>query len=308
MFFLGAIVLVSGFTTFLGSWWLASYAIRPVDAIIDQVEAIGPAAHRHRIRAYADTREYRRLVDVLNRMLQRLEEAFEAQRRFTADASHELRSPLTALRGELELARRRDRSPEEYRRVIDSGLQEVERLCRVSDDLLTLARSDSGTMQARLREGDLVEVTRRTAERLAAYAASKDIAVRVEAPTSLMGFFDPDLMARVVWNLAENAVKFTPRGGRVEVRLAADRDDVHLDVLDTGPGIPPGQLDRLFERFYRGDPSRTPSGDAAGAGLGLSIVHAIVELHDGRITAANRKGGGAEFRVVLPRYRGVSVG
>ena len=301
------IVLVSGFSTFLGSWWLASNAIRPVTEVIDQAEAIEPGGRRHRIEAYADTREYRRLVDVLNGMLSRLDDAFETQRRFTADASHELRSPLTALRGELELARRRERSPDEYRRVIVSALEEVERLSRVAEDLLMLARTDSGTMQPRLRRADLAEITRRAAEHLQAQAAAKEIALNVETGKSLTAYLDPDLISRVVWNLVDNALKFTPRGGRVDIHLSASGEIALLEVLDTGPGLPAEQLERLFERFYRGDPSRTAAGDGPGTGLGLAIVRSIVELHGGRVTAANREGGGVAFRVELPQAGGAPV-
>ena len=144
--FLGLLSLLVTAGTFAGSWWLADRAVAPVHEVIDQAEGISAQSLDRRIHAYADTREYRRLVDVLNTMLGRIQGGFEAQRRFTADASHELRSPLTAMRGELDLALRRDRDSEEYRRVLGSTLEEVVRMSRITEDLLTLARSDTGAV------------------------------------------------------------------------------------------------------------------------------------------------------------------
>lgn len=298
--FLVALVTCAGAGTFAGAWWLAEQAIRPVHDVIDRAEAIRPGIHG-RIDAHAGTREYQRLVQVLNRMLERLEAGFEAQRRFTADASHELRSPLTALRGELELARRRERTPDEYRRVLDSALEEVERLCRVADDLLTLARSDAGVIEPRFRSADLAGEVGRTVERLRGAAEARGVALDLHAPATVPTQCDPDLLGRLVWNLVENAIKFTPAGGRVDVSLEATGEAVTLTVADTGPGIAAEHLPRLFERFYRGDAARTPGSETHGTGLGLSIVRAIAELHAGRVAAESRPGGGTLFRAILPR-------
>jgi len=144
--FFCTLTLLMAVATYAGSWWLAGSAVRPIHAVIDQAEEIGARSLDRRIQAYAETIEYRRLVQVLNTMLDRLQAAFEAQRRFTADASHELRSPLTAMRGEIEVALRRDRTDEEYRDVLRSTLEEVARLSRTSEELLTLARSDAQTL------------------------------------------------------------------------------------------------------------------------------------------------------------------
>lgn len=297
---LGIVVAVSG-GSFAGSWWLARRAVRPVKEIIDQAEAIGAGSLRERISAYADTHEYQRLVQVLNGMLERLNQAFEAQRRFTADASHELRSPLTALKGELELARRRERAPEEYRRVMDSALEEVERLAAITENLLTLARSDAGAMEPRFQRVNLAERAARTVERLRPKAEDKRIRLQVTAKGATSGLFDPDLVDRLIWNLVDNAIKFTTPGGRVEVRVQGEDGEASVEVADTGPGIREHALPRIFDRFYRGDDSRTPSSHTAGSGLGLAIVKAIAEAHGGRVSAENRPEGGALFRVRLPR-------
>ncbi len=299
LFFLG-LTVAAGVASFLAGWWLASRMIHPVDTIIDQAEAIGLDRGQRQIEAYADTREYQRLVQVLNRMLERLGLALEAHRRFTADASHELRSPLTAMRGELEVARRRERTPEEYRQVIDSALEEVGRLSRIAEDLLTLTRSEAGVTPLQTREVDLAEGARRAVERLARRAEEKGVEVNVEPGNGVRARVDPDLVDRVVWNLLDNALKLTPSGGRIDVAVTADGVYVVLEVADTGPGIPPDRLDQIFERFYRLDPSRSHGGGEGGAGLGLAIVRAICHLHGGWVEARNREGNGAVLRAAFP--------
>ena len=299
--FLAGLTLVVGLATFVGGWWLARKMVQPVHEIIDQAESMEARTLHRRIDARADAREYERLVGVLNTMLGRLDRSFDAQRRFTADASHELRSPLTALRGEIELALRRERDPEEYRRVLASNLQEVERLSQMAEDLLTLARSDAGVMQPRLRRTDVLERAEHVLGRLGGKADACDIRLEVRADGDTEGIFDPGLVDQLLWNLVDNAVKFTPAGGRVRVAVDGDGDAISIRVDDTGPGLPPGEIDRLFERFYRADASRTPHDATSGTGLGLSIVQAIAEVHGGRVRAETRTEGGATFEVRLPR-------
>lgn len=287
-----------------GSWWLAGRAIRPVHEIIDQAEGIGAQTLRRRISAHPDSREYERLVQVLNTMLGRIDASFEAQRRFAADASHELRSPLTVLQGELELARRRPRAPEEYGRVIDSALEEVVRLSRVVDDLLTLARSDAGVLQARLSEVDVRECARDVIERLDVSAQIKNVRLTVTGTRDAKVTGDRDLVSRLLWNLVTNGIQHTPPGGDVTVTVARRNGTVTARVTDTGPGIPGESLPHIFERFYRADQARTPALGQQGTGLGLAIVHAIAELHGARVTASNRPEGGAEFDIWFPAQNG----
>ena len=293
------IVVTVGAITFAGGWWLGARAVQPVDTIVDQAEAIAAGSPRRTIEAYADTWEYKRLVSVLNRMLDRLESALETQKRFTADASHELRTPLTVLRGELEVALRRERAPEEYRRVLQTSLEEAQRLSRLAEDLLTLTRSEAGAQRLELQADDLTERVRKAMERLRRKARDKGVEIHgpgLETET-VLAEVDPDLMDRVIWNLLDNAVKFSPPGSRVDV-LVWERDgSATLEVADSGPGIPPDQLDVVFDRFHRVDEARTPGTDASGTGLGLAIVKAIVELHGGTVSARNRPERGAVFRV-----------
>lgn len=300
------VVIIGG--TQVGSWWLAGRAVRPVREIIRQAEGIGAETLGHRISAHADTREYERLVQVLNTMLSRIDTAFEAQRRFTADASHELRSPLTALRGELELARRRPRSPDEYVRVIDSSLEEVGRLTRVSEDLLTLARSDAGVLRIRPQRIDLFDCTQRVVDRLRAGAERKNVTLtNVNGDRETVAYVDEDLISRLIWNLVANAVKFTPPGGEVRVLVGSEAGSVVLRVADSGPGIPSAALPHIFDRFYRADEARTATSDTPGTGLGLAIVKAIADLHGAALDVSNRAAGGAEFAVRFPQVVGTAV-
>lgn len=290
------VVLISG-GTFVGASWLASRAVRPVHEITDQAEDIGGRSLDRRIHAWADHQEYRRLVEVLNTMLARIQGAFDAQRRFTADASHELRSPLTAMRGELELALRRPREPEEYRQVLASTLEEVIRLSRITEDLLVLARSDSGALRPRREPCDVGAVVRRIVERLTGPALEHGVRVETRLEP-VWAEVDGGLVGQVAWNLVENAVKFTPAGGTVVVRTAAQGDDVLLEVEDSGPGFQDPTL--AFRRFYREDPARSHASPTSGTGLGLAIVQAVAEAHGGRAEALNRPEGGARVRVALP--------
>ncbi len=283
---------------FVGAAWLADRAMRPVHEVIDQAEAIRAGSLDRRIHAYAEVREYHRLVEVLNSMLGRIQGAFEAQRRFTADASHELRSPLTAMRGELDLALRRDRSPEEYRRVLDSTLEEVVRLSRITEDLLVLARSDAGALRPRKEPVDVTGVAERVLERLGAVAREKGVTFGFSTEGDTTARVDLGLLGQVVWNLADNAIKFTPSDGRVDVVVRREGTDVVLHVRDTGPGF--GAPEHAFRRFYREDAARTHDTPESGTGLGLAIVQAVAEAHGGLATASNGDEGGARVTVRFP--------
>ena len=286
--------------TFAGSWWLAGSAIRPIHEVIDQAEAIGGGSLDRGIQAYAETLEYQRLVEVLNTMLGRIHRAFESQRRFTADAGHELRSPLTAMRGEIEVALRRPREPDEYVRILDSTLEEVMRLSKLTEDLLTLARSDAGALTPQLEMSDTVEIVTRMVDRLRPRAEEKGIDLIMDAPESLSALLDPGLLGQCVWNLTDNALRFADQGGHVRVAVSERSDELVLEVDDDGPGL--GDLDTSspFERFFRADEARSRGPETAGTGLGLAIVKAAAEAHGGHATAENRSEGGARFTVRFP--------
>lgn len=290
-------------STFFGARWLAGKVVDPVDAIIDQAEGIARGEPANRIEAIAYTSEYQRLVQVLNDMLGRLETSLETQKRFAADASHELRTPLTVLRGELEVALRRDRSPEEYVRVLGSALEESQRLSRLAEDLLTLTRSESGVLTPELQAVELVARLRQTASRLSPEAERNGVRIAVPQERDLTGRVDPDLWDRVVWNLLGNAIRYSPQGGIIQTTLSKEHGEIVLEVADTGPGIPADELERVFERFYRIDEARSHGDNETGTGLGLAIVKAIVDLHGGTVLAENRPHGGTIIRVRLPFHR-----
>jgi len=304
--FLAALALLIPAATYAGAWWLAGRAMRPVYEIIDHAEAFEASSLNQRIQAYAETREYRRLVDVLNGMLARIERAFDSQKRFTADASHELRSPLTAMRGELEIALRRPREAAEYRRVVESTLEEVVRLSRITEDLLLLARSDSGVLLPRVEHTSVPEVVSHIADRLQGKADAKGITVDVMAPSDAVAQVDAGLLGQIAWNLIENAIKFTPAGGRICVAVTESEGSVVLEIRDTGPGFV--DPEKAFTRFYRDDIARTHRIPTEGTGLGLAIVQAVAEAHAGRVRAENLPGAGACVTVTLPRLVGPTGG
>jgi two-component system OmpR family sensor kinase len=207
------------------------------------------------------------------------------------------------MRGEIELALRRPREPDEYVRVLDSTLEEVMRLSTLTEDLLTLARSDAGVLTPQVEASDAVEIVTRMVERLRPRAKQQGIDLVVEAPESLAAFLDQGLLGQCVWNLTDNALKFADRGGHVRVVVSERTDEIVLEVEDDGPGL--GSLDASspFERFFRADEARTRDPEAAGTGLGLAIVKAVAEAHGGCATAENRSKRGARFTVRFPLIR-----
>jgi two-component system OmpR family sensor kinase len=287
--------LAGGAVAFGGAFLFARLATRPAQQIAAQAEAIEAGTLSARITAHATVAEYASLVAVLNAMLDRLDRAFEAQRRFVADASHELRSPLTVLRGDLDVALRRERSPQEYRETLERMREEVDRMTALAENLLVLARADAGLPATSLADVDLADLAERVVERAARQAEAVGIVLTAEAaPAPVRG--DAALLERAVGNLVENAVRYVPRGSRVTVRCARSGGLAALDVEDDGPGIPAEHAPLVFERFYRGDPAR---GRDAGTGLGLPIARAIAEAHGGRLTL-ERASPGTLFRLTLP--------
>lgn len=299
LLFLGGSAAILGAITLIGGF-LARRALRPIDRMVGLARRIGASNLRQRLPDPGSRDEVGRLAATLNEMLDRIERAFEHQRRFTADASHELRSPLSRLRSEVEVTLRRPRAAPEYEAVLRSALEEVERLSRLSEELLALARLDAGEgaepSQVPVPLAPLVE---EELKRLEAEAGERRLAVVLEGHPGLAVQGTPEALLRlVVANLLHNAVKFSPPGGRVTVTVAPEGAQGILAVSDTGPGIPPEDLPRVFDRFYRASASRSP--DVPGVGLGLAIARAIVEAHGGRIAVQSTPGGGATFTVRLP--------
>ncbi len=287
--------LVGAAAGFGGAFHFARLATRPAEEIAAQAQAIEAGTLSARITAHAEVEEYASLVGVLNAMLDRLDRAFEAQRRFVADASHELRAPLTVLRGDLDVALRRERTPAEYREALERMREELDGMSALAANLLVLARADAGLPASSLSQVDLADVAERVVARAARQAEAVGVALVSDlAPAPVRG--DAALLERAVGNLVENGLKYATGGTRVTVRCARAGPVATLDVGDDGPGIPPEHAAHVFERFYRADAAR---GRDAGAGLGLPIARAIVEAHGGRLELVHAAPG-ALFRLTLP--------
>jgi two-component system OmpR family sensor kinase len=281
--------------------FLARNALRPIDRIVARARQIGESSLGERLPRPGQQDEIGRLVDTLNDMLARIEEGFEVQRRFTADAAHELQSPLSRLRTELEVTLRRPRDAGEYKETLRSCLEKVERLSILTKELLTLARLDAE--QGRAGPAGVVPLRPLLEEavgRLASEADRRRVTIAMHpSPALSLSVRCPGGLADLVFtNVLDNAVKFSPPGGRVVVDAASDGPEVVVDVSDEGPGIPAEEIPRVFERFYRGRAAR--ANDSAGFGLGLAISRAVVEHHGGRMSIESTPGGGATFRVRLP--------
>jgi heavy metal sensor kinase len=295
---LAAVVLCGTAATLIGAWRLAGSATRPVKEITEQATLIEAGTLGQRIAAHADTEEHQGLVAVLNRMLERLDRAFHAQQRLTADVSHELRTPLTALRGELEVALRAERSPDRYREVLGSAIEEVDRLSQLTDDLLLVTRADSHALEPHRAPTDVNALVRAALDDLKPRLDAKKVVVSTSLEAGLAGVpLDARLMRRVVHQLIENATKYTPAGGLVRVMTSRTNGELHIAVEDSGPGIASQDLPHVFEPFYRADPARSRG---AGTGLGLTVAAAIARLHGGSVTASTLPTGGARFDVSVP--------
>ena len=284
----------------IGGWFLARHALAPVDAMVEAARAIEAEDLSRRIEAANSTDELGRLAAVLNAMLARLERAFAAVRHFSADAAHELRTPLTILKGELEVALRSPPTPAEYRHVLVSCLEEVDRLSALVADLLFLARSDSGNMSIARTPVDLTAVLRDVCAALGALAETAHITLQSETPTELWTRGSETMLFRLMFNLGENAIKYTPEGGTVTLTLEPRGTEACLSVTDTGAGIALEEQRHIFDRFYRTDPARSHAQNRGGSGLGLALARSIVLAHEGRIRVASSLGRGSCFTVRLP--------
>jgi signal transduction histidine kinase len=242
--------------------------------------------------------ELARLAETLNAMLERLEEAIERERRFVDDASHELRTPLANLKAELDLALRRSRTADELERALRSAAEETDRLARLADDLLVLARADRGRLPIRREPVNVARMVGGTVDTFAARASERGVGIDVRVPEELRADVDELRMRQALGNLLDNGLRYVPSGGRM--RVAAERHDgsLRLEVRDTGPGFPFEFLPVAFEAFARPDVSRSRPG--GGTGLGLAIVAAVAEAHGGTVVADNLPGGGAVVVLSIP--------
>jgi signal transduction histidine kinase len=276
--------------------------LKPVDRVVDEVEAISDGRSLHRRLDPVDTGdELARLTSTLNAMLERLERNFLALRRFTADASHELKTPLTVLRSGIERAITHPRVAPEVLGVLDETLAEVNRMAEMVDSLLMLARADEGRAPLHLEPHDLRELLGEVAETAGILGEQAGVVVAVDIPRKPVTLAaDHARMRQLLMNLLTNAIKYTPAGGTVDIDSSVRDTEVTITVRDSGIGIAPGDLPHIFDRFWRADPARSRTGDRPGVGLGLAISKWIAEAHGGAITVESRPGRGTKFVVRLP--------
>ncbi len=281
---------------------LARRALVPIDHIVTQARRIGKSSLAERLPHPGTPDEIGRLVDTLNEMLQRIEQSFEMQRHFTADASHELMSPLSRLRAELEVTLRRPRGIVEYEESLRSCLEEVERLSWLTEELLSLASLDSGDGRETTTEpAPLAPIVEKAMQRLEEEARRSHVTMMLEPSSTVSVEAPPAVVSVAVSNILHNAVKFCGPGGRVSVRVDVDGHDAVVAVSDTGPGLMPEEIPLIFERFHRGSGPRAAG--APGVGLGLAICRALIERQGGRISVMSTPGRGATFAIRLPVTR-----
>ncbi len=283
-------------------YWLGARALAPLESLIQEVEAIqdGRSLHR-RLAVPAGNDELARLGATLNAMLGRVERSFVALRRFTADASHELKTPLMVLRAGVERSLTHPDTPGEVVQSLDETLRQINEMTELVTNLLTLARADEGRAALVLLEADLKTLVAEAGETAEILGEEHGVVVTVSLPSRpVLASVEPGRVRQMLMNLITNAIKYTPRGGAVELTLHREDVEAVIQVRDTGIGIAPGDLPHVFERFWRADPARSRTGERPGVGLGLAIVKWVVDAHGGAITVQSRPGRGTTFRVTLP--------
>jgi heavy metal sensor kinase len=278
---------------------LAARALQPVDALVSGIGALDSNRLDQRLAAPGAVAEIAQLTDEFNRLLARLEESVETMRRFTADASHELRTPISILRTGLEVTLRKERTAEEYRELLKENLEEIERIQRIVEALLTLARSQRGDEAESRRETvDFSSLVAGAVATIRPLARERNLTLEGTTAPEIQIQGDPDQLRLMVLNLLDNAVKFTPSGGSIQVHLEALDGKARLEVRDDGPGIAEEDRPFIFDRFYRSRTTRA-TGSVSG-GLGLSLVRWVAERHGGTVRLMEGAGRGAGFEVVVP--------
>jgi heavy metal sensor kinase len=279
-------------------YFLARKALAPVDQLRRLTEEISAERLNRRLPIANPTDELGRLTKTINAMIARLERSFAEIRRFTADASHELRTPLTAIRTETEVALGKSLTTADYHFLLGSILEECQRLTRLTDQLLTLCREDAGKMPPLREPVDLTRLIEVVVETMRPLAEIKRLQIDTagNGPWRIQG--DATRLRQVFYNLLDNAIKYTPEGGKIEIQLGKSDHAAVVRLRDTGIGIPPEHLPHVFDRFYRVDKAR--SREEGGTGLGLSIVQSIVTAHGGRIEMSSSPGQGTICTVILP--------
>lgn len=292
----GATLLV----TWLGSLWLAKKVLTPIEALCASAETMSEADLGKRLALDSPYIEFRRLTHAVNAVLDHFQRNSETQRNFCEIAAHEMKTPLTILRGNLEVALLKARTADEYRDVLLSNLEQVDRLISLTRPLLTLAKFTSSKPPIQLAPLDVEPFLREIVQELTLLANDRRITLSLDARAVPPILGDAQWLKQALINLLDNALRYTPAGGTVTVHAREEGGEVLIDVEDTGHGIEPEHIPHLFERFYRTEWARAE--DAAGTGLGLPIVKEIVEAHGGTISVTSRVGQGSIFTLRIPVY------
>ncbi len=295
---IGPVALAS---TLAGGFWLARKALSPVDRMAATAAEITATQLDRRLVEPEAKDELGHLAQTFNAMIARLQRSFEEVRRFTADAAHELRTPLAAMRTEAEVALRSPRSPERDARVLENLLEEIERLTRLVSHLLFLCREETGVRVGNLRQVRLDEIVSDVCEHMKVAAREKGLDLSIECTSACEVSGEADRLRQLFFNLLDNAIKYTQSGGKVTVKIQASGDQAFVAVTDTGIGIASEHLPHVFDRFYRVDSSR--SAETEGTGLGLAICRSIAESHAGRLEIVSTPGIGTRVTLTIPMRR-----
>jgi heavy metal sensor kinase len=285
----------------LASWWLSGFALRPLTVFAGAAREIDVRTLERRMPTRGVRDELEDVAVAFNDTLARLEHSVGEMRQFSAALAHELRTPLAALRGEIELALRGSGKDEAERATLASQIEELDRLARLIDQILTLARAESGQIRLTFAPVDVGELAASLVEQLEPVAQARTIDLRCDRSDAVLVNGDAGWLQRLLLNLLDNAIKFTTEGGHVVLRVSRDAGRARIDVRDTGIGMSADVTPHVFERFFQADPARSSGDDGArGAGVGLSLVKWIVDRHHGTIAVDSHVGQGSTFTVLLP--------
>ena len=287
-------VLVAAF----GVWWITRKALQPLQDVANAAEQIHAKALGQRLPQRSVNDEIGRLVHVLNDAFNRLERSFAQATRFSSDASHELKTPLTIMRGEIESALRSEVDNQRIESLLDGLLEQTERLSAIVEKLLLLSRADAGALTLRKEPVDLSAMCHELVEDAEILALRKKITTKFDISPAIAVYADESYLRRILLNLLDNAIKYNVDGGTVSISLGKSDSLAIFRIANTGPEIPPEHENRIFERFYRADPSR--SSETVGSGLGLSICRELVLAHGGDIWLDRVQPGWTAFALTLP--------
>ncbi len=283
----------------IGGWYMARRVLKPVATITNTARKLTAFHLDKRLPESGNNDELSHLVRTFNEMLDRIQAGVMRISQFSSDASHELRTPLTVMHGEIEIALRKERPPEEYKRVLQSLFEEVQRMEKIVSDLLFCARADSGHTNIENVPINLSEMLHENLIKMQPQAEAKQINMTFQAIEEPIQYqMDPGLFSQLIFNIIDNAIKYTDQGGKISARIKKGQESIRIEIEDTGTGIPKDELSKVFDRFYRIDKSRTDSGQSSG--LGLSICKWIIEAYKGDIKLESEEGKGTIAIITLP--------